>query len=278
MGYMELASESFRLLNEGFEVLVVLEVLHSGWLANGVLLGWVLLSGGLLHAVIRRRTRIEERSRLQQEERISSLSDQLDRARSLVHDVMDKEEEYRRRIEDLRKERDSLTQDTEGLLEEMERLEQGASRQSGLREEMEMEVLELREEVERLENRLRKGRKKENETDRLRKRLGALYKNLQFTDRAVEGMAALPAEVRLKAEESMQLLNTDPSRLQVKRNVFAKGGKSRVLEAEFAYSGRLYFHRRNGGGVQVVAVGTKNTQNKDLAYLESYRELSMVRS
>lgn len=278
LGYMELASESFRLLNEGFEVLVVLEILHTGWLANGVLLGWVLLSGGLLHAVIRRRTRSEERSRLQQEKQIASLSDQLDRARSLVHEIMNKEEEYRRRIEELRKERDGLTQDAEGLLEEMDRLEQGAARQSGLREEMELEVLELREEVQRLEDRLRKSRKKENETDRLRKRLGVLYKNLQFTDRAVEGMAALPAEVRLKAEEAVQLLNTDASRMPVKRNVFGKGGKSRVLEAEFAYSGRLYFHRRNGGVVQVVAVGTKNTQNRDLAYLDSYRSVSRVTS
>ncbi|MCF8060989.1 MAG: hypothetical protein K9M82_00595 [Deltaproteobacteria bacterium] len=275
--YVDLAAESFRLLNQGFDVVVDLEVLHNGWLSNGVLLGWVLLSGGLLHAVIRRRTQAVERGRLEQENHIASLSAQLDRARSLVHEVEEKEEDYRRRIKSLERERDGLSQDAEGLLEEMDHLEQGAARQRDLREETELEILELREELERLRGRLQKNRKRESEAERLRKRLGVLYKNLEFTDRAVEGMATLPPEVRLKAEEAVQLLNTDSSRVSVKRKVFGKGGKSQVMESVFAYSGRLYFHRLNGRGVRVVAVGTKNTQTKDLAYLESYRNASRAK-
>jgi predicted RNase H-like nuclease (RuvC/YqgF family) len=268
--YVEVAAENYRLLNQGLEVLTDLEVRHTGWLANGVLLAWVLLSGGLLHAAIRRRTQAEERRRLDQEERIAALSGQLDRARSLVREVEEKEKDYRQRIDELRRQRDDLSQDAEALFEELDQLEQGAARQRNLREETENEILELREEVQRLEGRLRKDRKKQSDAERLRKRLGVLYKNLEFTDRAVEGMAALQPDVRLRAEEAVQLLNTDASKVAVKRKVFGKGGKGFVLEAGFAYSGRLYFHR-NGGRVHVVAIGTKNTQTKDLAYLESYR-------
>mgnify|MGYP006278331679 CR=1 FL=1 len=272
--YVDLAAENFQLLNQGFEVGVDVEILHNGWLSNGVLLGWVLLSGALLHAVIRRRTQAVERDRIERERHIASLSEQLDRARSLAREVEEKEADYHRRIQALEHERDSLSQDAEGLLEEMDQLEQNANQQKDLREETELEILELREEVERLRSRTRKSRKKETETDRLRKRLNVLYKNLDFTDRAVEGMADLPPEARLKAEEVMQLLNTDPSQVAVKRNVFGKGGKSRVLESEFAYAGRLYFHRRNGRCARIVAVGTKNTQTKDLAYLETYTSTS----
>ena len=271
LSYMELASENFRLLNQGFDVAVEVEVRHNGWLSNGVLLAWVLLAAVILYGFIRRRDKVAEQDRRERESRIEALSGQLDRARSVLREVEEKESEYEQRIQALRKERDSLSRDAEGLLEEMDQLEQGASRQKDLREETEIEVLELREEMERLQHKLRKPRKKESEADRLRKRMTALYKNLEFTDRAVEGMAALPPDVQLRAEELIKSLDTDASRVLVKRKVFGKGGKSRILEAEFAYSGRLYFHRADDHCVRVVAVGTKNTQTRDLAYLESYR-------
>ena len=271
---VDLASESYRLLDQGLEVMVDLEVLHAGLLSYGLLLIWVLLSGSLLHAAIRRRTQAAEKDRLTQERRIATLSDQLAHARSTVHKVEEKEEDYRRRIEALEQEQKSLSKDAEGLLEEMDQLERGAARQKDLREETELEILELRDELDRLRTKARKNRKKTNTEELLRKRLDVLYKNLEFTDRAVEGLAALRPDVGLKAEEALQLLNMDPSQVAVKRKVFGKGGKSRVLEAEFAYSGRLYFHRLNGRGVRVLAVGTKNSQTRDLAYLDSYRSAS----
>ena len=269
--YVDLAAENFRILNQGFDVEVDVVVRHNGWLSNGVLVAWVLLAGGLLQSMIRRRTRAAEKERLEREQRIGDLSEQLERASSTLQEVEKKEEDYEQRIQALRKERDGLSQDAESLLEEMDQLEQGAARQKGLREETELEVLELREEIERLQHKLQKTRKKESETDRVRKRLNTLYKNLEFTDRAFEGMADLPADAQLKAEEIIQALDIDASKVPVKRKVFGKGGKSRILETNFAYSGRLYFHWTNGRRVRVVAVGTKNSQTKDLAYLESYR-------
>ena len=269
--YVELAAENYRLLNQGFDVRVGVEIRHNGWLSNGVLAAWVLLSAGILYAFIRRRDRAAEQVRQEREQRIETLSGQLDRAHGVLSEVEEKESEYEQRIEALRKERDNLSRDAESLFEEMEQLEQGAARQKDLREETELELLELREEIERLEHKLQKPKKKESEARRLRKRMGALYKNVDFTDRAIEGMVSLSADAQLRAEELIQSLNLDASRVEVRRKVFGKGGKSHILEVAFAYSGRLYFHKTDDHSVRVVAVGTKNSQTRDLAYLESYR-------
>ncbi len=274
--YVEIAAENYRLLNQGFDVAVAVEVRRSGWLASGVLLVWVLLAAGVLYTFIRRRDQVAEQDRREREQRIEALSGQLDRAHGVLREAEGKEAEYEQRIEALRKERDSLSRDTESLFDEMEQLERGAARQKALREETELEVLGLREEMERLRRKAQKPRKKESEEQRVRKRMNALYKNLEFTDRAIEGIVSLPAEAQLRVEELIQSLNLDASSVEVRRKVFGKGGKSNILEAAFAYSGRFYFHRTGDRSVRVVAVGTKNTQTRDLAYLESYRSNSTV--
>jgi hypothetical protein len=55
----------------------------------------------------------------------------------------------------------------------------------------------------------------------------------------------------------------------VKRKVFLGKAALTVLESEFAYRGRIYWRRGANGKVEILAVGTKNTQPKDLAHLES---------
>jgi hypothetical protein len=101
------------------------------------------------------------------------------------------------------------------------------------------------------------------------KRFRTLYKNLEFHDRAVEGFLGLPADLQLRAEELIYNLNEDSSRLTAKRKVFSRPGTLTVLEAEFGYKGRLYWRQRKGGKAEILAIGTKNTQGKDLTYLES---------
>ena len=55
------------------------------------------------------------------------------------------------------------------------------------------------------------------------------------------------------------------------RKVFGKGGKMDFLEITFAYSGRLYYQKDSQARKMIVAIGTKNTQEKDLAYLGSIK-------
>ena len=79
--------------------------------------------------------------------------------------------------------------------------------------------------------------------------------------------------IHLKAgqEETIHKLNEDESLVSVKRKVFGKGGKMNILEADFAYSGRIYFQTDAGSKIKIVAIGTKNTQEKDITYLEGIR-------
>jgi hypothetical protein len=94
---------------------------------------------------------------------------------------------------------------------------------------------------------------------------------ISYSRIALEGFLALTDEFQLKAEETIHKLNEDESAVTVKRKVFGKGGKMDFLEITFAYSGRLYYQKDSQAGKMIVAIGTKNTPEKDLAYLESIK-------
>jgi hypothetical protein len=73
--------------------------------------------------------------------------------------------------------------------------------------------------------------------------------------------------MRLKAEEVIHQINAAPDLVTIKRKVFGKKNRDTVLEVVFAYKGRLYFRKGPGRRVEIVAIGTKNTQERELEYL-----------
>ena len=103
---------------------------------------------------------------------------------------------------------------------------------------------------------------------RLRKRLETLYKSADFTHRAIAGLAELPESMQIKAEEVIHQLNANADDVPIKRKLFRGKGKETVFEIVFARKGRLYFRRTKDRKVDILAVGTKNTQEKDLVYLD----------
>ena len=113
----------------------------------------------------------------------------------------------------------------------------------------------------------RSGKRKSRERDVISKRLKTLYKELQVHDRALKGFLDLEEGMRLKCEEVIHQLNGEPDLVTVKRKVFGGKGCDTFFETEFAYKGRLYFMRHPGGKVEVVAIGTKNTQATELGFL-----------
>jgi hypothetical protein len=86
-------------------------------------------------------------------------------------------------------------------------------------------------------------------------------------ERALSGYADLTEEMKIKAEEVIHQLDADPDKVTIKRKVFGKKNRETVFEVIFAYKGRLYF-RKTSQGVEVVVVGTKLTQQKDLGFLD----------
>jgi chromosome segregation ATPase len=221
---------------------------------------------------VKRRLGESEKEEEARKRRIEQLTEELTRVGESLREVEVKEAEYQRKIDELNREKSALSRDVDGLLEEVERQEAGLQVQTKMKADLEMNILRLSEELSRVKGRLPKPKQKKKALNSAEKRFRVLYKNLSFTDRAVDGFLSLTEEYQLKAEEMIHRLNENASLVTVKRKVFGKGGKMDILETDFAYSGRLYFQKDSQSTkIRVVAIGTKNTQDKDLAYLESVK-------
>jgi hypothetical protein len=264
--YVEVAADNYKILNDGLILTVKAQIRHNSWISNSILIFYILVALLVLRFSVRKRIRAAEKDENERKRFVERLADQLGQAEERLKAAEAKEAEYLGRIDALKSEKDGLTTDIDALLEEMETQEAGLSEQKQLRETLESQIIHLRTELDQAAG---KSRKKKKTTESTRKRFASLYKNLGFTDRALEGFIGLTDEFQLKAEQVIQKLNDDESTVLVKRKVFGKGGKMNVLEVTFSYSGRIYYQKDTQAKKTIVAVGTKNTQEKDLGYLES---------
>jgi phage-related tail protein len=264
------ASENFKILNQGLILSVNLQIRHNTWLSNSILIFYVFLSLLILQRSIRKRILETEMEEAAQKRAIERLTKGLEEAETKLREVKQKESEYQRKIEEINREKSELSKDVDGLLEEVEKQETGLQVHRKMKSDLESEILGLTEELRRFKENLSRAKRRRRPLDAAEKRFRVLYKNLSFTERAVEGFLSLTEECQLKAEEMIHRLNEDASLVSVRRKVFGKGGKLDILEADFAYSGRLYFHKDSQSTkTRIVAIGTKNTQERDLNYLES---------
>ena len=94
-----------------------------------------------------------------------------------------------------------------------------------------------------------------------------LYKNISINERAISGFIELTDDLKIKSEGIIHQLNEDPNFVPVKRKVFGKKNREKVLEVMFAYKGRLYFRKAKDNKIEILAVGTKNTQARELDFL-----------
>ncbi|MFC1824652.1 hypothetical protein ACFL9T_18245 [Thermodesulfobacteriota bacterium] len=270
LNYTEVAAENYEILNEGLVLVINVQIKHNTWLANSILILYIFLFVFILNRFIQKRIKDSERQEAEQRDLIDTLSARLSHADSELSVVKIQETEYLNKISALKKEKSNQSQDIDGLLEEMEKMEAGLQGQANLKEEKELEIMQLKEDLERLKEKRHKPKKKKK-LEATGKRFKVLYKNLAFTERAIEGFLALSDDVQLKAEEIIHKLNDDTSKVSVKRKVFGKGGKMNILEVDFSYSGRVYYQKDSLPKTRVLAIGTKNSQDQDLAFLEKVK-------
>jgi hypothetical protein len=272
--YTNLGAENYKILNN-LIVSVNMSIRHNSWLSNSVLLFYIFLFLFIIQRSVRKNVRETEALENEHRQHIDKLTDMLNETESGLSEIKLKEDNYLQKIEDLKKERQTLSTDIDGLLEEMEELETGLTTQRDLREKREAEVMNLQGEIDDLKERIQNPKKKTKLIETTRKRFRVLYKNLDFSERAMEGFLSLSDEFQLKAEELIHRLNEDRSMISVKRKVFAKGGKLHVLETEFAYSGRIYFQAESQTKTSILVIGTKKSQDQDIAFLErEYKSVS----
>jgi hypothetical protein len=104
--------------------------------------------------------------------------------------------------------------------------------------------------------------------DALGKRLRTLYPKLDFDDRAIADLVALPDETtRLRAEECIKKLAEDADNIRLRRKVGGLPNYLSIYELGFSGKRRVYYAKTGNGRYRVLVVGAKNTQDKDLEYL-----------
>jgi len=270
---LKIAEENLKIMEEGITLSVSAEIPRNALLANSILVFYILLFSFVLYRAYRAKSEEAERLGLQMEEDYRTVTHNLQQAQEKLAGLADAEQNYKGEIARLQ---DALASATEKVqlteeqaLEEIEKLEKKIQESVTAQQEMEEEVFRLQEESERLQSTQKaftKSRAKQIESTM--KRFRALYKNLEFHDRAIEGFLNLQSELQLKAEECIHNINADESRLSVKRKVFAGKGALPAFECDFAYRGRIYWKKTADGRTEILAIGTKNTQAKDLAYVK----------
>ena len=171
---------------------------------------------------------------------------------------------------ELDRERQKASATEDEMIDELVVLEGKISQNIALQDHQLQEINALREKIKQFEKESdAKNRQQLKGADAVRKRFSALYKNITINEKAIEGFMDLTEEMKIKAEEVVHQLNGDPNRVQIKRKVFGKKNRETVFEVIFAYKGRLYFRKISGNREEVLVIGTKLTQNKDLAFLNS---------
>lgn len=269
---LSIASANYRLLSQGLEFSVNVIIAHNTLLANLLLLCFIAVGLSALWYFFRagvKTTQAEaERNKAEMEflrqveadaqKQMNALQGQRTHLESQLASIQCE-------LQDVQARADATENE---MIEELVHLEDKLHRKKNYQQELETEIAQLKEKLLELgKNEHKNIPAKPRAAESTARRFSVLYKQINVSERAVKGFLELPEEMKIKAEEMIQQLNYEPDIVAVKRKVFAKKNSATVLEAVFAYKGRLYFRKSGTNMVEILAIGTKHTQNKDLASL-----------
>lgn len=270
---MEIAQKNFKMIENGLTLETEAVIEPFSPLSGGILLFYILIFGSALYGRYRMalgKTRREDREKAEELERLHALElEYASRVNKLDSERQNLLDEYTRLQQSLDAQKLEAERNEEDMFDEIDQLEHRLSENLSQQEQQQDEISRLKEQLAELEKiRHNMDRQREKEAERLGKRFKTLYKQVEMNDRALHGIAELTEEMALKAEEIIHQLNNDPSAVPIKRKVFHKKGKNTVFEVVFSYNGRLYYSKNSANYINVLAVGTKNTQNRDLSFLD----------
>ncbi len=269
-----IAAENFQLMNEDLIVEVDSEIPHNTPLSNLILGLYVFFSLMLLYFYHRLGLKRIQMADLERQQEFQRLQDQESSHRRRLDDLALERESLGENLEGIKKalleEREKASKSENGMIEEIIRLEERLQQNLDRQQEKEAEIDSLKEQLDLYEaGKLRTGKQKAKDEEIFRKRFQALYKNVTLHQRAITGFSELPEDLKIRAEELIHLLNDDSGKVTIKRKVFGKKNRETVLEVLFSYKGRLYFRKTEDGRIEILTIGTKNTQNKDLEFINN---------
>ena len=268
-----IAAENYSLLQKTPVLTLDTTIEHLKLLPNLILAFYAMLAALVLYGHYRfasRKYQQEETIRqaeikqlLQKEEETADRLSSLDREKKSMTD------ELGRLKAALADQKDRASRDEDELINEIEALESELDKNLQMQVQQQDEIERLKLSMERFEKgRLRGEKQKKKTADIVSKRFETLYKNIVVSDHAIEGYIALNDEIKIKSEEVIHQLNENPEQVIIKRKVFiGKRDKKSIMEVLFGYKGRLYFRKTVTGSIEVLAIGDKNTQARELEYL-----------
>jgi len=271
---MQVAADNYNLMNEGLVVNVDLIFEHNTLISNTILAFYICVSILILYFYYRagaKKARQEdteketEIARLLESEKnhTGKLKNLIKVKQKLISEII----KIKRKLVD---ERIRASKNEDDLIKEIVALEENINENIALQKEKQEEINALEEKIKLFEKERRKENKQKiNSYNTVRKRFKTLYKNISVNKRAINGFLDLTDDMKIKGEEIIHKLNEDQSLVLVKRKVFGKKGRTTVQEVIFAYKGRLYFRKKGDSQIEILTIGTKNTQVKDLEFLDN---------
>ena len=267
-----IAAQNFDILNSGLEVKVGVNLTHGSRIANFSLLIYSLISFSVFIAFYRIGIKKSEQDRQAQKRLINDLKNEEKLHQQIVNDINRERQGLFENIKALnekyQEDREKAKINEDEMFKEIISLEEKLNSFADLKKDKEKEIEELKSAIQKYERR-KSSKGKRNEFDFLAKRFATLYKDVDMNRKALTGLMNLTEDQQIKAEELVSQLDREPDKVIIKRKVFSgKKHKTACFEVLFAYNGRLYF-RNTGNRTEVVVIGTKNTQTKDMEVLHS---------
>jgi hypothetical protein len=265
------AKRNFEILNEGLKFSVRVNLNHGSRIANLILIGY--FSFAILIVLIFYKI---GSSRAKRDTKIKN---------TLIDDLQKEEQAHKKLLENMKKERQDLLETIKSLktrykedkkklkinedvmFDEIVSLEAQLNSFNELKYKNDEEIKRLKVRIKKYERR-KSSKSKRNQFGFIVKHFAVLYKEIEMNRKAISGFLALNDDQRIKAEECVLLLDRNPDRIIIKRKVFSgKKHNTSCLEVLFAYNGRLYFRKNENNKVEVLVIGTKNSQVKDMEFL-----------
>jgi predicted nucleic acid-binding Zn-ribbon protein len=270
---MMIASENFALLHEGLDVSLAVTVDHNTLVANGVLAVSLMIALTGLAVLYRRGTRVYVREEARRQQEQAELKAREETQQVVLSSLENQRANLAAEIEtiqtQLKAAQERAARNEADLFDEVEALEQKLQHNLNQQGQQQNRIQELEDQLVQLaREREALSAQQSKDVDGLRKRMETLYKNTSFSNRALAGLIELTEAMQIKAEEIIHQLDAQADQVPVKRKLFRGKGKETVFEIVFAYKGRLYFRRTKARKVDILVIGTKNTQEKDLVYLD----------
>lgn len=281
---MEIASDNYKLMNEGLVVNVDLVLEHNSLLTNAILGFFIFASilvlsfyywTGVKKAGQEEMEKNSELFRLKEVEinHADNLKALMKDKKNLISEIKKIKKQLKKETIKASKNEDEMikaSKNEDEMIKEIVALEEKVHNKINFLDERQEEIDALKEKIKLFEKEARKESKQKTKVyNSVRKRLKTLYKNISIDKRAIIGFLDLTEDMKIKSEEIIHKLNENPKLVPIKRKVFSKKGRSTVQEVIFAYNGRLYFRATKNSRIEILTIGTKNTQAKDLEYLDS---------